>query len=109
MAGGVVSVFGSSPFCTQVSSVGFKTELGKEVSILTLSHKASCDPRTGPFSKAGVPRHKSTFDSFFDSDLLVVILYAVMENPENIRRHHQFSSVAQSCPALCDPMDCRTP
>ena len=22
---------------------------------------------------------------------------------------HQFSSVAQSCPALCDPMECSTP
>ena len=22
---------------------------------------------------------------------------------------HQFSSVAQSCPPLCDPMDCSTP
>ena len=24
-------------------------------------------------------------------------------------RNHQFSSVAQSCPTLCDPMDCSTP
>ena len=23
--------------------------------------------------------------------------------------HHQFSSVAQSCPTLCDPVDCSTP
>ena len=26
-----------------------------------------------------------------------------------IRSHVQFSSVAQSCPTLCDPMDCSTP
>ena len=25
------------------------------------------------------------------------------------REAHQFSSVAQSCPTLCDPMDCSTP
>ena len=24
-------------------------------------------------------------------------------------KHYQFSSVAQSCPTLCDPMNCRTP
>ena len=24
-------------------------------------------------------------------------------------RHHEFSSVAQSCPTLCDPMDCSMP
>ena len=27
----------------------------------------------------------------------------------NNRIWYQFSSVAQSCPTLCDPMDCRTP
>ena len=26
-----------------------------------------------------------------------------------VNKHTQFSSVAQSCPTLCDPMDCSTP
>ena len=26
-----------------------------------------------------------------------------------LQRRYQFSSVAQSCPTLCDPMDCSTP
>ena len=26
-----------------------------------------------------------------------------------VNEHFQFSSVAQSCPTLCDPMDCSTP
>ena len=29
--------------------------------------------------------------------------------PQIIRHSVQFSSVAQSCPTLCDPMDCSTP
>ena len=30
--------------------------------------------------------------------------------PEHLKGHSdQFSSVAQSCPTLCDPMDCSTP
>ena len=28
---------------------------------------------------------------------------------ENVVALVQFSSVAQSCPTLCDPMDCNTP
>ena len=30
-------------------------------------------------------------------------------SPVYISDMYQFSSVAQSCPALCDPMDCSTP
>ena len=29
--------------------------------------------------------------------------------PYQITGNYQFSSVAQSCPTICDPMDCRTP
>ena len=28
---------------------------------------------------------------------------------ENLYNSVQFSSIAQSCPTLCDPMDCSTP
>jgi len=28
---------------------------------------------------------------------------------ENLKKEIQFSSVAQSCPTLCDPMNCSTP
>ena len=28
---------------------------------------------------------------------------------DGITKHNQFSSVTQSCPTLCDPMDCSTP
>ena len=27
----------------------------------------------------------------------------------NVKYEYQFSSVAQSCPTLCDPLNCRTP
>ena len=33
----------------------------------------------------------------------------VGRNINNLRYAHQFSSVAQSCLTLCDPMDCSTP
>ena len=31
------------------------------------------------------------------------------EDPSRKKRSHQFSSVTQSCPTLCNPMDCSTP
>ena len=31
------------------------------------------------------------------------------EKKGSIYKHPQFSSVAQSCPTVCDPMDCSTP
>ena len=31
------------------------------------------------------------------------------QNEEHIYTHVQFSSVAQSCPSLCDPMNCSMP
>ena len=34
---------------------------------------------------------------------------AKLENKITIKNNHQFSSVAQSCLTLCDPMDCSTP
>ena len=29
--------------------------------------------------------------------------------PQTDKKHYQFSSVAQSCPTLCNPTDCSTP
>ena len=34
---------------------------------------------------------------------------AKLENKIRIKNKYQFSSVTQSCPTLCDPMDCSTP
>ena len=44
--------------------------------------------------------------SFFDvrMEMLHLAFYI-----SNMRQEVQFSSVAQSCPALCNPMDCSTP
>ena len=38
-----------------------------------------------------------------------IFVYDVRKCSSFIVLHVQFSSVAQSCPALCDPMDCHTP
>ena len=38
-----------------------------------------------------------------------IFVYDVRKCSSFILLHVQFSSVAQSCPALCDPMDCSTP
>ena len=36
-------------------------------------------------------------------------LNVMMMSGDDGSQHYQFSSVAQSCPTLCDPMDCSTP
>ena len=50
---------------------------------------------------------------FWDSIILIVIkTHTIIWTPqwEYYRRAHiQFSSVTQSCPTLCNPMDCSTP
>ena len=33
----------------------------------------------------------------------------ICPNPQKTQQQAQFSSVGQSCPTLCDPMDCSTP
>ena len=38
--------------------------------------------------------------------ILFFIVYAIALHLKSV---YQFSSVTQSCPTLCDPMDCRTP
>ena len=38
-----------------------------------------------------------------------IFVYDVRKCSSFILLHVQFSSVAQSCPALCNPMDCHTP
>ena len=39
-------------------------------------------------------------------ELLILI---IVWNPQKIVDHIQFNSVVQSCPTLCNPMDCSTP
>ena len=36
-------------------------------------------------------------------------LESMETNSSRITKSHQFSSVTQSCPTLCNPMDCNTP
>ena len=44
------------------------------------------------------------------NSLAFCLLYGpVLTTVRNHWEDHQFSSVAQSCPTLCDPMDCSTP
>ena len=37
------------------------------------------------------------------------IIHGIAESGRLSYFHYQFSSVAQSCPTLCDPMNCSTP
>ena len=37
------------------------------------------------------------------------IIHITFSPPFKVYSHIQFSSVAQSCPTLCDPLDCSTP
>ena len=52
--------------------------------------------RKGIFRQFSSPKNFSLMDSFQGSH-------------QNIRHSVQFSSVTQSCPTLCDPMNCSTP
>ena len=59
--------------------------------------------------------------SFFSSNILYILILAhisyldshlvILYNMKSVisQRLLQFSSVIQSCPTLCDPMDCSTP
>ena len=45
-------------------------------------------------------------------EMVYLIIITVVKKSQHLRRYFssvQFSSVAQSCPTLCDPMNCSTP
>ena len=45
--------------------------------------------------------------AFFFTDLVFIVFNSITITPSGLL--YQFSSVTQSCPTLCDPMDYRTP
>ena len=48
-----------------------------------------------------------SFDDWLDSEMENSYIYIQLHS--YVKSHVQFSSVAHSCPTLCNPMDCSTP
>ena len=55
------------------------------------------------------PHHMAYFWVYSWDTLFCLSLCRSMQGSIVLRNLVQFSSVAQSCPTLCDPMDCSTP
>ena len=56
-----------------------------------------------------IPAISTNIRNFIPSLQINLVLKVVKSVPKSFTKSVQLSSVIQSCPALCNPMDCSTP
>ena len=61
------------------------------------------------FPKIFLDHKLKTFESIINSSRYYINVSSLNSAAVLVKASVQFSSVAQSCPTLCDPMDCSTP